>query len=457
MEAKRAPLRLRAPIVIPCDNTCTVLRDAVVDIGADGRIKNVSTADDAPAWTGGVRTMSGILLPGLVNAHAHSSMSVLRGRGGDLPLISWLQEAMWPAEALMTAADIRAGSLLSSIEMLRNGVTTTSEMYFHVDQQAEAVLQAGGRAVLAEAVLDLPGQEPWRAVVDRISSRIDATGLRLGPDERIEFAYGPHSAYVLPPEALRTVGEHARTRGALVHIHLAETELEDQAQRALFGSVPALLESVGLLESRLLVAHAVHLSDADIGLLTGAGVAVAHCPSSNAKLGSGVMRLSALRAAGVPVGLGTDGPASNDRLDLLGEARTAALLARVTSQDPTAVTAADALLLATRGGAAALGRDDIGALEAGRWADLVHIGVDDPAFATGLDVPDEELVANLVWAAGSRTVTDVWVAGEVVVAGSESVRVDRRQAQADVTAAASRLRVPAPSSATSCRCCTRSR
>ncbi|WP_306204592.1 amidohydrolase family protein [Actinoplanes sp. RD1] len=416
------------------------MRDGVLDIGADGRILYVGPAEDAPEWAGALRPVDGILMPGLINAHAHSPMTALRGRGGNLALGDWLRQAMWPAEALMTPADIRAGMLLGSIEMLRGGITTTSEMYFHVEQQAEAILQTGGRGILAEAVLDLPGGEDWRKVVERITTRIDSEGLRSGPDERIEYAYGPHSAYVLPPEALRLVGELARARGALVHIHVAESVEEDVELLERFGSVPSLLKETGLLEARLTAAHAVHVSPADIKLLAEAGTGVAHCPTSNAKLASGIMPLPALMQAGVPVGLGTDGPASNDRLDLLDEARTAALIARVTRQDVGVMTAADALLLATRYGAEALGRDDIGVLETGRWADVVTVSVDTPAFATGLDMPDDELIGNLVWAAGSRGVVDVRVAGELVVAEGETVRSDRHRAQAEVRASAVRLR-----------------
>ena len=254
------------------------------------------------------------------------------------------------------------------------------------------------------------------------------------------MSYAPHSAYTLPVEALEAVAESAAARGALVQIHVAETADEDTAQRAEHGSVPALLRKTGLLDGRLLAAHAVHLSDSDIDLFAANGTGVAHCPGSNAKLASGIARLTDLRAASVAVGLGTDGPASNDDLDLWEEVQLSAMLARLSTQDATAVRAADALLLATRGGADALGRDDIGAIETGRWADLVHIDVDDPAFATGLDVPDDQLLANLVWAAGSRRVTDVWVAGEHVVADGEPTRVDRAKAQADVAEAAARLR-----------------
>ncbi|HEV2779060.1 MAG TPA: amidohydrolase [Actinophytocola sp.] len=434
----RSPFRLRAPVILPADPACSVLRDAVLDVDAAGRIGYCGPAERAPESPDRLVDCTGILLPGLVNAHAHSPMTVLRGMGGDLPLLRWLHEVIWPAETRLTPPDIEAGMLLGSVEMLRAGVTTSTEMYFHGEQLANAVLAAGGRLVATMGIIDAPNWD-WRAMLEEINDWIDADGLRHGPDERIEVGYGPHSAYTLPPEALTMVGEVARERGALVHIHVAESAAEDAVQRERYGSVPAMLESLGLLGGRVLAAHAVHLSDEDIQVFARAGVSVAHCPGSNAKLASGIARLTDLRAAGVPVGLGTDGPASNDDLDLWEDMRLAALLARLSTMDSAALGAVDVLLMATRGGAEALGRNDIGALEAGRWADVVQVDADDPAFAAGLDVPDEQLLANLVWAAGSRTVRDVWVAGEQVVADGEPTRVDRAKVQAAAAAVTRRL------------------
>ncbi|HEY3749820.1 MAG TPA: amidohydrolase [Pseudonocardiaceae bacterium] len=431
-------LRLHAPVVLPCDPACAVLRDGVVDVTADGRIGHVGPAATAPPTDAPVRRLPGILLPGLVNAHAHSPMTLLRGMGGDLPLLRWLQEVIWPAEARLLPADVRAGMLLGCVEMLRAGVTTSAEMYFHGEQVVDAVLAAGSRVVLGGPLIDLPGMD-WRASLADIDKWIDTDGLRFGPGERIELGYGAHSAYMLTPEALPLIAASANERGALLQIHVAESAHEDTAQRERYGSVPAMLSSLGVLGGRVLAAHAVHLSDADIALFAGAGVGVAHCPGSNAKLASGIARLVDLRAAGVAVGLGTDGPASNDDLDLWEDLRLAAMLARLATGDATAVTAPDVLLMATRGGAAALGRDDIGALEPGRWADLAHVDADDSAFVGGLDVPDPQLVANLVWAAGSRAVRDVWVAGEQVVAGGVSTTVDQTAALAEARAASHRL------------------
>jgi len=431
--------RFHAPVVLPADPSCSLLRDAVVDVDADGRISYCGPAATAPGSAAPVTALTGMLLPGLVNTHAHSPMTLLRGMGGDLPLLPWLNEIIWPAEAKLRPEDIRTGMLLGSVEMLRHGVTTSAEMYFEGEQLVDAVLTTGGRVLVAPPVMELPGLD-WRAQLAAIERWIDADGLRFGPGDRIELGYGPHSAYMLSEEGLRTTAESARSRGALVQIHIAEAAAEDLAVREAHGSVPALLQKLGVLDGRVLAAHAIHLSDSDIALFAAHGVGMAHCPGSNAKLASGIARIAELRAAGVDVGLGTDGPASNDDLDLWEELQLAAMVARLATGDSTVLTAADVFLLATRGGAAALGRDDIGALEPGRWADLVHVDLDDPAFACGLDVPDVQLLSNLVWAAGSRRVRDVWVAGEQVVAGGESVKVDRAKVQAGVAETAARLR-----------------
>jgi len=432
--------RFTAPVVLPCDESCSVLRDAVVDV-EDGRIAWIGPAADAPPSDDPVTALSGALLPGLVNTHAHTPMAVLRGMGGDLPLMRWLQEVMWPAEGRLTASDVHAGMTSGCVELLRTGCTTSTEMYFYSDAVIDAVTAVGSRVVFTPGIIAAPGWDrlgSWEQMRDDVSARIDDFGLRSGPGERIELGYGPHSAYTLPPEALASVAEHAQARGALVHVHVAEAVEEDVVQRAEHGSVPALLEKLGVLGGRVLAAHGVQLSDDDIALLASRGVAVAHCPGSNAKLAAGVARVTALRRAGVRVGLGTDGPASGDDLDMWAEARLAGLLARVTSADAAALTASELLLMATREGAAAIGRSDLGTLAAGNRADLVHVDLDDPTFVDPSD--DAQLISNLVWAGGSRLVRDVWVAGEQVLAGGEPTKVDRAASTKTLRTVAASLR-----------------
>jgi 5-methylthioadenosine/S-adenosylhomocysteine deaminase len=427
-----------------------VLRDGALDVDADGRIAWCGPEVDAPPAPVGadfpVHRLPGLLLPGLVNAHCHTPMIVLRGLGGDLPLMRWLTEAMWPAEARLTGDDVRAGMLLGSLELLSNGVTTSVEMYFYADEVTAAVLDAGSRVVLTPGIIAAPGWDrlgTWQQMLSSVSRRIDAQGLISGPGDRVEVGYGPHAAYTLPTEALTAVAEAARERGALLHIHLSETLGEDVALReAHGGSVTALLDSLGVFGGRVLAAHGVHLDPSDIALLARHRAAVAHCPGSNAKLAAGTAPLAALRAAAVPLALGTDGPASADDLDLWAQARLAGQLTRLATGDAAEVTAADLLLLATRHGAAAIGRNDIGALEPGRRADVVHLNTDDPAFiGLGEDpASDAALLSNLVWAGSGRLVRDVWVAGDRVLADRTSTRVDGLEALAKARTVATRLR-----------------
>jgi 5-methylthioadenosine/S-adenosylhomocysteine deaminase len=433
--------RLTAPVALSCAPGFPIVRDAVLDVDDTGRIAWFGPAASAPATDAVVRPLPGLLMPGLVNTHCHTPMSLLRGMGGDLPLMPWLTDVMWPAEGLLTEDDVHAGMVAGCLDLLRTGCTTSVEMYFYTDALIDAVRTAGSRAVLTPGIIAAPGWDrlgTWEQMRDDVSARIDAHGLVPDADARIELGYGPHSAYTLPPGALESVSAAARERGALVHTHVAESRGEDTAVRDSHGSVPAMLDAGGALGGRILAAHSVHLSDDDIDTYARHGVAVAHCPGSNAKLAAGTARLLDLRRAGVPVGLGTDGPASCDDLDLWHQARLAGLMARVGADDAAALTAADVLLMGTADAAHAIGRDDLGVLEAGRWADVVHVDTDDSAFVAPED--DSQLVSNLVWAGGSRLVRDVWVGGEQVVDGGEPTMADRRESLAAVRTISARLR-----------------
>ncbi|MEJ2869716.1 amidohydrolase family protein [Actinomycetospora sp. OC33-EN08] len=433
--------RLAAPLVLTCDGPPVPLRDAVVDVDDDGRITFVGPAADAPPSGAPTTHCSGLLMPGLVNTHAHTPLALLRGMGGDLPLMRWLTEVVWPAEARLDAADVRVGMLAGGAEMLRHGVTTSTEMYFWADTVVDAVLELGSRVVMTPGIITAPGMDrlgTWEQMRDAISAWIDADGLRFGPGGRVELGYGAHSAYTLSAEAVATTAAAARERGALLHIHVAEAVGEDDEVRAAYGSVPAMLETTGSLGGRVLAAHSIQMSDQDLEIFARHDVAVAHCPGSNAKLAAGVARIGEMLTAGLRIGLGTDSPASNDDLDLWEEQRLASLFARQRHADATALTAADVLLLATAGGAEALGRDDLGRLRPGAWADVVHVDLDDPAFVD----PDDaaQLVSNLVWSAGSRSVRDVWVAGEPVLADRTPTRVDPAEILGAARAAGRRIK-----------------
>jgi len=379
-------------------------------------------------------------MPGLVNCHGHSPMTLVRSAGDGLPLDRWLSEAVWPREALHGDEDVFWGMTLGASELLLNGVTTTSEQYLHAAAVAEAALASGIRCVLTPGVFDVPGIDPagtWQshlAEACRIYDEMD------GREGRLHVGFGPHAAYSLPPAGLSAVAEEAQRRGALIQIHLAETEAEGQVVEERYGMrAPALLASLGMFDGPVLAAHSIWLDEADLELMAAHDVAVAHCPGSNGKLGSGVAKLTAMLARGIRVGLGTDGPASNDDLHLWDEMRLAAILARATAADPGVISSASALRLATRGGAEALGLP-VGALEVGRPADLIRLRTDDARFVPAIS--EAELLGHLVWAGAGYLVTDVWVGGSAVVERGRCVHIDSERARSEVGQRAHRLFAP---------------
>jgi 5-methylthioadenosine/S-adenosylhomocysteine deaminase len=356
-----------------------------------------------------------------------------------LPLERWLSESVWPREALLTDEDVYWGMTLGAAELLANGTTTTCEQYRHPAPVAEAVLDAGIRAVYTPGIFEVPGSpdgpgQHWEVLLTEACELFDALEGSAG---RLHLGFGPHAVYTVPPEGLRTIAAEAARRDALVQIHLSETAAECDVVRDRYGmSAPALLADVGALDGRVLAAHAVWLDDEEIDLLAARDVAVAHCPGSNGKLGSGVARVPRLLERGVRVGLGTDGPASNDDLHLWDEMRLAAILARSVAADPGVLSTRTALRLATRSGGEALGLP-VGSLEVGRPADLIRLRTDDARFVPGLNA--DELLAHLVWAGAGYLVTDVWVAGEAVVEAGHCTRIDSERARSEVGQRARRL------------------
>jgi 5-methylthioadenosine/S-adenosylhomocysteine deaminase len=428
-----------------------VVADAVFTVDADNRILRPGAVEfehGVITWVGDpvgtpaaetteVLTFDGVLMPGMVNCHAHSAMTLVRSAGDGLPLDRWLNESVWPREGRLAEDDVYWGMTLGAVELLTNGITTTCEQYRHPQPVIEALIGSGIRAVYTPGIFDAPHGGPdqtWPLLLEGACRLFDEMEGREG---RLHLGFGPHAVYTVPPEGLAAIAAAAQERGALLQIHLSETASEVRVIADRYGrSAPALLASVGAFEGRVLAAHAVWLDDADIELLAANDVAVAHCPGSNGKLGSGVARLVDLLDRGVRVGLGTDGPASNDDLHLWDEMRLAAILARAMSGDPQALSSEAALRLATRGGGEALGLP-VGALEVGRPADLVRLRTNDPRFTPSVN--EAELLGHLVWAGAGYLVTDVWVGGNPVVEHGLCTLIDGERARAEVGQRAQRL------------------
>ncbi len=430
--------RLVADAILLGGGTNTIVLQGAIDVGPDGRILAVGPeAEMGENFGGAIHRVGGLLMPGLVNSHAHTPMVLMRSAGDGLPLQRWLTEAVWPREAKLTPEDVWWGQTLGSIEMLRAGVTTTLENYFHEETILDAALITGQRVMAAGGILSAlaPDNADFSRRVGEVADVFDRLHQRV---DRGYIGFSPHSAYDHSPERLAEVAVAARERGALVAIHLEETKAERELVLEQHGrSATQILSDSGALEGKVIAAHGVWLDDADRALLGAAGAAVAHCPQSNGKLGSGIADVRALLDAGVTVGLGTDGPASNDSLSLWDELRLAPLFARATTTNPEALDAVTALDLATRQGARAIGIDDVGELRPGFWADMIRLDLDQPAFQPGLD---GELFSHVIWAASAEHVTDVWVGGSHVVAAGEALNVDRYEAQREVARRAEGLR-----------------
>jgi 5-methylthioadenosine/S-adenosylhomocysteine deaminase len=431
-------IRYFVEVLVTCDENFTVIRDAVIDV-KDGQITWVGKEKEAPTTSKKEIRINGLVMPGLINTHAHTPMTLLRGGGDGLPLMRWLTEVMWPREGLMTPSDAYWGMTLGSAEMLSSGITTTCEMYIHEEQLVEAATNAGIRIVMTPGILSVLHADSNQSAILRIDEIADFHRLYNNPEKGVTVGFGPHSAYDLGASICAEVATAARDLGALLHIHIAETANEgSELERLHEGlSTVRILGESGVFGGKVLAAHSVWLTREDLASYADYGVAVAHCPLSNMKLGSGVADIKAMRELGITVALGTDGPASNDSLDLWQEIKIAPLLSRVSSLDSTTLDAKDAICMATRDGAKALGLADVGSLEVGHWADMIRLDLDDSAFIPA--TKESELISSIAFAAGRRLVSDVWVKGEKVVSGHECLTVDENLARTQCKARGLRL------------------
>jgi len=384
-------------------------------LGPSGEIKarfQAATSIDRPGHA---------LLPGLVNAHTHAAMSLFRGIADDLPLENWLGEHIWPAEARWASAEfVRDGTELAICEMLRGGTTCFQDMYFFPDVVAQAAVERNIRAVVGMIVLEVP--TVWAQNAAEYIDKGLAVHDRFRGSTLVHATFAPHAPYTVENQTFERIRMLADELDTHIHMHVHETASEvDDALRDHHVRPLRRLDDLGLVTSQLAAVHMTQLEDAEIELIAERGASVVHCPESNLKLASGFCPVDRLLRAGVNVALGTDGAASNNDLDLIGEMRTAALLAKGVANDAAAVTAEQALEMATLGGARAIGlADEIGSLAAGKSADIISLD-----FAVPACQPVHHPISQVVYSASRDQVADVWVAGTAVVSGGALLADDQ--------------------------------
>jgi 5-methylthioadenosine/S-adenosylhomocysteine deaminase len=419
---RHVDLLIEAGWIIPVEPAGAVLPQHAVAV-SDGRIVALAPIEAARGAFVARETVSlprHVLIPGLVNLHTHAAMSLMRGLADDLPLMTWLHDHIWPAEAKHVSPDfVYDGTLLAAAEMLRGGVTCANDMYFFPEAAGRAFLDAGMRAALGLIAVEFPTQyagDPEAYLAKGLATR-DA----LRHESRLSFCMAPHAPYTVSDRTFTRLVTLAEELDLPIHVHLHETADEVARSFAEYGARPIdRLRGLGLLSPRLIAVHAVHLTEEELDRLADHGCSVAHCPSSNLKLASGFAKVADMLARGINLGLGTDGAASNNRLDVFTEMRTAALLAKAVAGRADALPAADALRAATLGGARALGLDGVtGSLLPGKAADLCAVSLDRLELAPCFDV-----ASHLVYACSRDDVTHVWVDGQIVVSERQLVRIE---------------------------------
>ena len=415
---------LHASWIAPVEPGPEVLVDHTVAIAA-GRIVAVLPRVEAEAsyQADHVQRLDGhLLIPGLVNAHTHAAMTLFRGLADDLPLEEWLQQHIWPAESrFVSDALVRDGTRLAMLEMMRGGTTCFADMYFFPDEVARVAIEAGMRAAIGLIVIDFP--TVWARGADEYIAKGCDVHDQYHDHPLLSTAFAPHAPYTVSDAPLERVRVLADELEIPVHMHVHETAREVADALAAGGERPlARLARLGLLGPRLMAVHMTALDDEDIDAVVRHDVRVVHCPESNLKLASGICPAARLAEAGVTLALGTDGAASNNDLDMLGEMRSAALLAKVAAGSAAAMPAHEVLRMATLGGAQALGIDErIGSLLPGKSADVVAVDLRAPETQ-----PLYEPVSQLVYAASRTQVQHVWIAGQHVLNQRECLTLDER-------------------------------
>ncbi|MDF0752326.1 TRZ/ATZ family hydrolase [Marinobacter sp. 71-i] len=417
-----ADIRINARWLIPIEPADVVLEYQALLVQGD-RIAAIVSQSEADSRFRAKETIdlpSHVVLPGLINMHGHAAMSLFRGLADDLPLMTWLNDHIWPAEGAFVSEEFIAdGTQLAMAEMLRTGTTTFSDMYFFPEIVAQLARDAGMRAQICFPLLDFP--TPWGAGPVDYLTKGEAFIRQWHGDPFIMPAIGPHAPYTVSDEPLKKAVALSRATGARIQIHLHETAFEVADALEKSGKRPTQrLVELEVLGPETQCVHMTQIDDTDLSLLQKAGAHVIHCPESNLKLASGLSPVQKFRNAGINVAIGTDGAASNNDLDLFGELSTAAMLAKVVADDASALSAHEALAMATIQGAKALGRDhELGTLEAGKLADIIAVDLGDPFLQ-----PVYDPASHLVYSNHGRQVSHSWINGVPQVQEGKLTRID---------------------------------
>lgn len=424
--------------VVSMDDAATVIVAGAVAID-DGVILAVGPAADINKAYAAIENLSGegkVVMPGLINGHSHAAMTLLRGMADDLALMDWLDNYIFPSEVQFVDTEfVRIGTELACWEMIRGGTTTFVDMYYYPDTVAEVVEDCGMRALVSATVIDQRSPDAENAS-DSIRKGIDFIGRWKDKNSRITPIFGPHANYTLNAEQLQAVRSAANEHGVGVSIHMSESPYELQYSKDTFGMTSVeMFESIGFFDGPTIAAHMVWPTDKEISILAERGVGVVHNPTSNMKIASGISPVAKMLDAGVLIGLGTDGAASNNDLDMWEEMRLATFLQKVDRMDPTVLSAATVLAMATRSGAAAIGLGDtIGSIEVGKRADIIQVAFDDVHH-----IPTYDVISHLVYVSDEQDVASVVVDGKILMQDGEFLTIDTARVASEARALAAEI------------------
>ncbi len=431
-------LIIEGDYVVSMDNDGSVYKDAAVAVN-EGIIVAIGGAEEISGKYNADQVLQGdnkIVMPGLINGHSHAAMTLLRGVADDLALMDWLTNYIFPAEVEFVDAEfVRIGTELACWEMIRGGTTTFVDMYYFPDVIADVVESCGMRALISATVIDQRSPDAENAD-DSIAKGMAFIDRWQGRNSRIMPIFGPHANYTLNVDQLRATREAAIEAGVPITIHMSESPFELQYSKDTFGMTSIeLFESIGFFDGPTIGAHVVWPTDAEIKILADRKVGVIHNPTSNMKIASGISPVTKMLRAGVRVGLGTDGAASNNDLDMWEEMRLAALLQKVDRMDPEVMSATTVLTMATRGGAEAIGiSDKVGSVAVGKRADIIQVSFDDVHF-----IPTYDIISHLVYVADEQDVSSVVVDGQVLMKDRKLLTIDTERVRREATALAARI------------------